>query len=344
MVRLCGPAALLIAGTLSAGACRDHSKPSSAPADASSAASHGTCPVSSPPTGPRGERFAWLSSGIRRSLAALEGHADPTTRDLMNAALAALVLDRDGAAAEARISRVFATQAEDGTFPWNERSRDAVDKNALEFAAQSLGPILLRYGPCLRPELAASLVPHVRAAIAALERDAPRVGVTYTNIWLMNAESLTLLGEAVGDAEAEARGIAELEAWTKLTKEHGIFEFDSPTYYAADLDSLVLAEHFATAPRARELAHRALNLLWTDVAANWFVPRESLVGPHSRDYDFLRGEGGIDVFTAVAGWRALPKPEALNLEKVALWRARRRVGTSRPSRCRSSRTRARRAS
>ena len=49
-------------------------------------------------------------------------------------------------------------------------------------------------------------------------------------------------------------------------------------------------------------ARALLELLWTDIALNWFPASQRLGGARSRDYDYLRGLGHLDVQMWVAGW------------------------------------------
>ena len=52
---------------------------------------------------------------------------------------------------------------------------------------------------------------------------------------------------------------------------------------------------FARQAKTRAQFKAALDYLWGELAANFFTPASALSGPHSRDYDFLLGQGMLDI-------------------------------------------------
>ena len=146
--------------------------------------------------------------------------------------------------------------------------------------------------------------PHIQAAFVALRRH--KVPVTYTNIYLMKTVNLILCGEAIGDETAARDGYAQLDTWIEHTRQAGIGEFDSPNYYAVNLNSLLMGHRFAARPEAREKFRRLLDLFWSDIAANYFPGRGTLSGPHSRGYEFLRGHESVELFLYTEGLRQTP--------------------------------------
>ncbi|MEL4474660.1 hypothetical protein, partial [Shewanella algae] len=72
---------------------------------------------------------------------------------------------------------------------------DIKDLNANEFGTQPLGPILLGYRDNLSNDFKTWIKPHVQASFYALRHH--KVPVKYTNIFLMKAVSLILLGASV---------------------------------------------------------------------------------------------------------------------------------------------------
>ena len=96
----------------------------------------------------------------------------------------------------------------------------------------------------------------------------------------------------------------------------GIHEFDSPTYYAVDLNSLGLGYLDAKRPEARARFKAVLDYFWSDMALNCF--QGHLAGPHSRTYDFLHNTRGIDVYLYAEGLRREPLTEKLDLEMTYL--------------------------
>ena len=66
----------------------------------------------------------------------------------------------------------------------------------------------------------------------------------------------------------------------------------------------------------------ALDYFWMDIAASYMRGAQRMVGPYSRDDNFLRGRGGMDVWRTDAGWAAIPQ-KPLDFEKVlVLYHAR----------------------
>ena len=251
---------------------------------------------------------------LERALA--KPNAQPSIRDLPNGALAKLVLGQDPAGAERLLRMTFEQQLPDGTVPWQIGRPEIKDPNAIEFTMQGVGPILKGYGGKISEEFKAWLKPHVVLAFTAMRNH--KVPVSYTNIFLMKTVNMVLNGEAVGDAQAAAEGYQQLDAWIEYTRQNGIHEFSSPTYYCTDLNTLVTALRYMDRAEGREKVRHILDYYWTDIGANFFEGRRRMAGPHSRDYDFLTGHGGIEFFLAAAGWRERPYTDKPDLEKIYL--------------------------
>ena len=117
----------------------------------------------------------------------------------------------------------------------------------------------------------------------------------------MNGVNLMLMGQATDDAAAIAEGEKRIDDWIALTKKSGICEFDSPTYYGTDLNSLTIGRHYVASDSERQKLTTILDYFWTDISANYFAPAQKLGGPYSRDYDFLAGAGDLDQWLASAG-------------------------------------------
>jgi hypothetical protein len=316
---------LALAGTLTALAgtsCADSADDLSFP----SKATQGPLIYPLPPA-QRAARLDAIRAGLRRGLedfeARLEKDPTPTTRDLPNAALTRLLLFRDGKGAERLLRMAFAQQdmnpdsPEFGSLPWRIGHPEIVDGNAVMFSMQAMGPILLGHADLLSPAFKAELEPHLRAAIAAMRRRQLKTP-SYTNIFLMRTVNLILLGEALGDKDSAEAGYKFLDQWIDYTRANGIHEFDSPTYYFPCLDTLGMGYRYAARPGAREKFRACLDYFWTDIAANYFPARGSLSGPHSRNYDFLRGGGAVSLYTFVEGLRPDQNTTQLDLERVHL--------------------------
>ena len=139
-----------------------------------------------------------------------------------------------------------------------------------------------------------------------------KVPESYSNIAIMNAGDLILLGETLGNTETAAEGYARLDRVFQYARQAGFHEFDSPTYSGTDLDGLGMIEAYCHQERGRAQARALLELLWTDIAANWFEPGQRLAGAQSRTYDFLHGHGELDEQLTLHGWLNLPSPRKFN--------------------------------
>ena len=209
-----------------------------------------------------------------------------------------------------RMERLFdiAARAQDrdpqspgyGNFRWTWRDERVTDRNAVEFCMQDAVLIWRQHAHWL-PE------PARRALRQLLELSTEgclrhRVATSYTNIALLNAGNLIALGETLERTDAAEEGYRRLDAICLWTWQFGTHEYVSPTYYGTDLDGLLFIESNAKRPLARQQASALLELFWTDIALNWFQPKECLAGPHSRSYDYLRGLGNVDRHLLRHGW------------------------------------------
>jgi len=246
--------------------------------------------------------------------------ATPSIRDLPNAALAVLLLGEDPHQAEKLLDLCFAQQDMDpnsrtyGSVPWQIGHPDIHDENAIDFSNQAVGPILIHYGDKLSPEFKQRLIPHMKASFASMLRR--KLPVSYTNIWLMRTVNMILMGQAIHDSAAEDEGYRELDQWIDYTRQAGIHEFDSPTYYLVDLNSLNLGYLYVSRPGAREKFKVILDYFWTDIAANCFVPNGVLSGPSSRNYSFLSSSAGMDLYLYFEGLRASILVAKPNFENI----------------------------
>lgn len=229
-----------------------------------------------------------------------------STRDLANAAFAELEIKRDSADASAFIDKLLSSQVTDptdpnyGLIPFYAGDRTPSDNNGLEFALQPIWPLLIQDGSQLPSAEREKLVSGMRMALNAVRRHPVVVG--YTNIYLMQSINLIMLGQALHDSAAGEDGLQRLKMWEGETQQFGIHEFGSPTYYGADLHTLTMAYRDTNDPALRATFGRILDLFWRDMAANEFLPRGDLSGPHSRDYFLLTGGGDGDDYLYLEGF------------------------------------------
>lgn len=195
-----------------------------------------------------------------------------------------------------------------GRVPWSGTSW--TDGNAIEFAMNNFAAAYLGHLGRLDPGYLDRVVggytvrQHIQAAIVGVKNHS--VSVNYTNIYLMRAANLVLLGEMVNDGTAVALGYAALGTWLDDTKASGINEFDSPGYAAVNITTLQRLFTNSRSPAVRSRTAAALDVVYEDAAANFFAPRSELAGAHSRDYDFLGGVDSMNAWYFMQGLSASP--------------------------------------
>jgi hypothetical protein len=251
---------------------------------------------------PLSQHLSGLADDLRRNLD-LNSPRQVALRSYSNAALFAAAIQNNPEKAARLLAVVFSAQDPDtGNLPWLQPGRVMVrDSNGIEFATQAWGPLLLGFADRLPAPTRDALAQHARAALPALAQHNPPVG--YTNIYLMNAVNTLLIGQALGDEGAIRRGRARLESWRETVRRDGIREFNSPTYYAVDLNALVSGYLYTPDPEDRRRFKDFLDYFWSDIAAHTLEGK--LVGPRSRDYDIPFGEGQLNVYLAAEGWKSL---------------------------------------
>ncbi len=191
-----------------------------------------------------------------------------------------------------------------GNFWWYWRDGKVTDFNSVDFCMRSGALMWLKDRDFIPAPARARLEKLLDLAVQGCLRH--HVQSSYSNIAIMNAGDLILLGEGMARPEAAAEGYARLDRVFQYTQTAGIHEFDSPTYTGVDLDGLDLIETFCQRDSGRAQARALLNLFWTDIALNWFPPAQKLAGAQSRTYDYLHGLGDLDVQLTLNGW--LNKP------------------------------------
>ncbi len=187
-----------------------------------------------------------------------------------------------------------------GNFKWNSGQSGVVDLNAVEFASQLMGYLRLVQSTQLSAKARAQLDEMMTDAIDGLRSHV--VKIDYTNIFVMKAWGLIAIGEALGRADVAEDGYRRFDAWMEFTTRHGIGEYGAVVYYGIDLDSLALLARFAGRADARAKAEKAIQHVWTDLAANWWSPGDRMGGTNARTYDYIYGHGYTEAHTWTAGW------------------------------------------
>jgi hypothetical protein len=197
-----------------------------------------------------------------------------------------------------------------GNFRWSWKHAVVFDFNAVDFCMRGGALLWLRHRDHLPAAARERLLPMLELGAEGCRRH--KVRESYTNIALMNAGNLILLGEALAKPEFAREGYARLERVLLYTAQAGIHEFSSPTYYGVDLDDLGLIEAFCRDDRGRAQAQALLRLFWHDIALNFFPPGGRYAGPYSRNYDYLHGWGGIETHLFLHGWIDQPVPGGMD--------------------------------
>lgn len=187
-----------------------------------------------------------------------------------------------------------------GNLKWTWRDEGVTDTNAVEFCMQDAAVLWIKHRDWLPESAREKLRQILLLSIEGCLRH--RVSVSYTNIAILNAANLIVLGEQLGQPAAAAEGYARLKDICQWTWAYGTHEFCSPTYFGVDLGGLNFLRTYTQREEGRQRASALLQLFWTDVAANWFEPTGRMAGANSRTYDYLRGLGHLDLQLQAAGW------------------------------------------
>lgn len=207
-----------------------------------------------------------------------------------------------------------------GNFRWYRGQPEVKDRNAVQFVCQNALVLSLGHPGRLNADNETAFRAMMRdAAVGAQEQ---KVLPSYTNIFLMKASNLVLLGQYLKQPELSERGRANLREWFAYTKLNGVTEYNSTTYTGVDMDCAIQLVRLSAEPRDQDLGRAILQILWTEVAANWFEPGQRLGGSHSRDYNYLLGIGSLDAQLASNGWLPAGKPDVLAAESASRdWKA-----------------------
>lgn len=260
------------------------------------------------------QRLTYLAADVQKRMAT---GTTIDTRDLANAAFTTLLHGGDPAIAQSEIDRAFSKQDSSagsptyGQLTWRTNDTRITDVNAAPFFGQGLAAVLSAYSNRFSPSYIASLRPKIVALTQAISHQP--VPLAYTNIYLARAVDLILLGQHLGDSAVQAQGREALQGWVTFTREVGISEFDSSTYYAADVEALSECYRFATA-NDRKTCAVALAYFWTDIAANYLPSASKLSGPGSREYDFISGNNAVAYWLEGVGWNKTAQLATTNLQ------------------------------
>jgi hypothetical protein len=238
----------------------------------------------------------------------------PETMSLRSLFAQMLALAQSGRHPE-RLSRYcgLAARAQDcdpqsrayGNFKWTWRDAGVTDQNAVEFCMQDGALLWLKHRDWVpEPDLEPLRDLLARAIEGCLRH---RIPFSYSNIAILNAANLIVLGEAFDRPEVVDEGLRRLDGVALWTWAFGTHEYCSPTYYSVNIHGLQFLQAHARSERARRVAIGLLEVVWNDVALNWFPAAEKLAGAHSRSYDYLHGLGDLDEDLAENEWFVPPE-------------------------------------
>jgi hypothetical protein len=233
------------------------------------------------------------------------GGGSLSVRELPQAAYIALALnypDPSNAVAKAQsyLNLMFAKQDTNpasstvGHFFWNYTDTAVTDENSTEFCFKPLSAILKRYSARLGTNYVNSIRPMILNGLAASR--ARSVETNYSNIYTMRIINWLLLGEALPDTTSYNAGLNALAAWIADLGNETIHEYDSATYSMVTYCNLLIGANNSTNPAAADKLRSLANFLAADLSVNYFNGQSRLGGSHSRDYDFVYGNGAIDHF------------------------------------------------
>ena len=177
-----------------------------------------------------------------------------------------------------------------GNFRWYWRTPEVTDTNAVEFISAHALPIWFEAKEKLPAEARLILGRVLRRAVDGCLKH--RVNSDYTNIAIYNFVHLILLGQAFDRPDAIKEGELRMKAFTTVLWDHGVFEYNSPTYYAVNVDALQLGLRYIKKRQSKETVGLLLDYFWTDLALHWYRPGLRHTGAQSRTYNYLYGVGG----------------------------------------------------
>ena len=166
---------------------------------------------------------------------------------------------------------------------WNETGFDVGDGNNVQFCVQYGIMVKLLFNDRLSKEAAKTLDEIFALATNGVLNQ--EVRISYANIYLMKVWNLIALGEVYHQPNMLENGRRLFNQWLSHTAQYGIREYDSPTYSAVNIESLLLMYTFSKDADIKTKAGDALNFLITDLSGHYNKRAGILAGAHSRDYN-----------------------------------------------------------
>lgn len=202
-------------------------------------------------------------------------------------------------------------QVDSGNFRWTQGSKICRDPAAVDFAMRAGALLCARHRERLEAHGAwDSLVQIVEKAAPALRRNVPP---RHTNIALMNATNLIMVGHCLSRPRQFEEGVRRLDNLSIYTAEWGIHEFSSSTYTGIQLSTLELLSRFARHigdECLQDQAQKLANYTWKHVEKNWIPGANGRLGGSSSRVvsNYTKGEGRLDDTVWLTGLAAEPGP------------------------------------
>ncbi|MEZ4813077.1 MAG: hypothetical protein R2883_06305 [Caldisericia bacterium] len=116
--------------------------------------------------------------------------------------------------------------------------------------------------------------------------------LTHTNYHLLFVCDLLLSSEISNNPVGQFFAKIAFDAFIKYSLENGIYEFNSPTYQAVDLQALYLIEQYSTDSDMKTLAKNWADYILLDLLIHYNPSAKRLSGANSRSYNVISGSGG----------------------------------------------------
>lgn len=166
---------------------------------------------------------------------------------------------------------------------WHETGMDVGDGNNIEFCMQYGLPIKLLFDDRLSEKARKTLDEIFTLGLKGARNQVVRI--SYTNIYLMKIWNFIAYGQVYQQPEIMEEGRVYFNLWLDHLARYGNREYDSPTYYGVDLESLLLLSRFVHDADIQAKTKAALTFFLHDIALHYQPQAGILGGAHSRDYN-----------------------------------------------------------
>lgn len=177
-----------------------------------------------------------------------------------------------------------------GNFFWMTNWPQVDDPNAVSFNAPHYVHIYKRHRDKLSPDVRKALERAFETMLVGLMRQ-PWCGWHYTNIFLLSTAGRFGVASLLRDERAITQAVEQWETWIDKTSQHGIPEFNSPTYSPIDIIGALGIIENAPDPSVRLQAQRAADYLLLEYFLHYHERLGMLTGASSRVYQDPDGTG-----------------------------------------------------